>query len=215
MKSNKISIVDYGMGNIYSVFQACKTLGYDPILIKTPEEIKDSNALILPGVGAFKQAMEILNSTGMSDAIIDHVSKERPLMGICLGFQLMFTSSEEFGFQKGLNLLDGNIKKFPKFNKKQELIRIPYIGWNKVKCQREDDWVNTPFRDFKSEQDYVYLVHSYYLDAMNQECIGTSNYLDVEYCSSVLKDNVFGVQFHPEKSGKAGLNIIKNFTLSI
>ncbi len=214
MTNNKISIIDYGMGNIYSVFQACKTLGYNPVLVNTPAEINDSSILILPGVGAFKQAMEILDSTGMSDTIKNHVNKERPLMGICLGFQLMFTSSEEFGFHSGLNLFEGHIRKFSKYNDKKELVRIPHIGWNRVKRSKENNWENSPMKNFRSEKEYVYFVHSFYLDAVSKECIGTSTYSDVEYCSSVLRNNIFGVQFHPEKSGKSGLNILNSFIKS-
>lgn len=211
MGSKEIAIIDYGMGNIYGISQACKKIGFSPVLVSTPEEIEKAENIILPGVGAFKTAMNKLNSSGMSSAIIMHINKGKPLMGICLGFQLLFTSSEEFGETKGLGVFDGNFKKFPNINKENKKVRIPNIGWYKIKLGNLKTWKESPLSGLKDEEDYVYFVHSYYLENNTPHSLSKSSYMGIEYSSSVYKNNVFGTQFHPEKSGKLGLRIMMNF----
>ena len=212
MKNKKIVIIDYGLGNIYSINQACKYLGYTAIISSNPADIKSADSIILPGVGAFKVAMDHLTDKELVDPILEFVKKGNPLMGVCLGMQVLFDQSEEFGIHKGLGLIKGSIKKFPnEFN--GDILKIPNIGWNKIYANELVDWNSSPLKEIRHE-DFVYFIHSYYADPNNKENILTyTRYNEFEYCSSVISDNIYGFQFHPEKSGTAGLSIFKNFLL--
>jgi glutamine amidotransferase len=207
--SKKVVIIDYGLGNLYSISQACSHLGFYPEVSADREKILKADSLILPGVGAFKVAMEHLISRKLVDVITEFANSERPLMGVCLGMQLLFEQSEEFGVHKGLGLIKGAIKKIPELYHSEKL-RIPHIGWNRL-FKESNDWKNTPLEDI-SEEDFMYFVHSYYASPDNPEDILSSTlYENFKYCSSVQKNNIFGFQFHPEKSGEKGLSIYKNF----
>lgn len=213
MKKKKIVIIDYGHGNLYSINQACIHLGYNPIISSDENDILTADSLILPGVGAFKVAMDELNHQNLIDPIKEFVKKGNYLMGVCLGMQLLFDSSEEFGYNKGLGLITGEIKKFPSiFNDLK--IRIPQIAWNKILHENSTNlWENTPLKEI-AEEDFMYFIHSYYAEPANQKNILSNTfYQDIKYCSSVQKDNIFGFQFHPEKSGEKGLTIYKNFLM--
>lgn len=207
----RIVIVDYGLGNIYSINQACQHLGYNTIISSKEADINSADSLILPGVGAFQVAMNQLLEKQLIQPILNFVKTGKPMMGVCLGMQLLFDESEEFGLCKGLGLISGSVRKFPNhFNEKY--LRVPYIGWNKIYEDKDSfPWDNTPLIEIQSN-DFVYFIHSYYADpSLNSNVLSYSFYEDFKYCSSVNKDNVYGFQFHPEKSGEVGLTIFKNY----
>lgn len=204
----KVTIIDYQLGNLFSVKQACEVIGVAAKVSDKPKDIIESDALILPGVGAFKEAVDQLKSLGLFEVIIDEVKKGKPLMGICLGLQLLFTKSEEFGETEGLNLIPGVINKFDS----QSGMKVPHVGWNHV-MKANQTWENTPLESLDFE-DYMYFVHSYYVVPEDEECILTNTqYLGTEFCSSIKKSNIFATQFHPEKSAEKGLSIYRNWAL--
>jgi imidazole glycerol-phosphate synthase subunit HisH len=208
MMGKKVLIIDYGLGNVYSIQQACMHVGVKPILSSEPSEIKSADALILPGVGAFGNAMDTLTLLGLKNEIIDFAKSGKPLMGVCLGMQLLFDVSEEFGEHEGLGLIKGKIRRFPVLYRDVTL-RIPHIGWNKI-FKASNPWENTPLANLENET-YMYFVHSYYAETESTNVLTTTVYEDFDYCSGVVKDNIFGFQFHPEKSGEQGLKIYKKF----
>ena len=208
MRKN-IVIVDYGLGNLFSIEQACKHLGYSTTLSKDPDIILGASNLILPGVGSFEIAMKQLNTFNLIETLTTFVKTGKPIMGVCLGMQLLFDESNEFGNHSGLGFIKGKVIKFPNIVNNIK-IRIPHIGWNKI-YKSELEWVNTPLVNIKNES-LMYFVHSYYVQPESNENILTrTNYAGFEFCSSINKDNIFGFQFHPEKSGKEGLIIYDNF----
>lgn len=205
----KTVIIDYGLGNLYSIAQACSHVGHKPIITSDRDEIINADSVILPGVGAFKVAMDQLNEMNLADTIVNFASSGRPLMGVCLGMQLLFEKSEEFGETNGLGLIPGSIKRFPE-NFAGNKLKIPHIGWNKL-FKSNLDWSKTPLKEI-TDEDFMYFVHSYYAEPINTDNTLTyTQYQDFKYCSSVQQNNIFGFQFHPEKSGEPGLTIYKNF----
>jgi len=208
MKKNTV-IIDYGLGNLYSIAQACSHVGNTPSITSNREEIMNADSLILPGVGAFKVAMDQLNDLDLTTTIIDFANSGKPLMGVCLGMQLLFEKSQEFGNHKGLGLIQGSINRFPEQCNNNKL-KIPHIGWNRL-FNGNIGWQDTPLKEIK-ESDFMYFVHSYYAEPTDLSTIlSYTHYQDFKYCSSVQKNNIFGFQFHPEKSGETGLTIYKNF----
>lgn len=200
-----IGIVDYGMGNLFSVSEALKRLDIPFFVSEKPEELAKADGLILPGVGAFKDAMVILNASGISPFIRDYVQTGKPLLGICLGMQLLFEESEEGGLSKGLGLLPGRVEKFLGTSE-GETYKVPHMGWNRL------EWVNLSPITKELEEDYAYFVHSYYVKTDNPEIIiGKASYYE-EVPAVVGKDNIFGMQFHPEKSSILGVQLLTNFT---
>jgi len=197
-----LGIVDYNMGNLASVYNACSKFTNKIKIVKNANEIKSLSKLILPGVGAYKDAMEHLNSSDLKSAILDFAKTQKPMLGICLGMQLLFESSEEFGFTKGLELIDGKVIKFDK-SKINEDLKIPHMGWNKI-INKE----NPLFVGLKNP--YLYFVHSYHIITSEKNIIGTTNY-GYNFVSAVNKDNIFAFQPHPEKSHNNGLKILENF----
>jgi imidazole glycerol-phosphate synthase subunit HisH len=205
----RVAIVDYEAGNLFSVQQACKTVGLDPIITNNPEEVINADAIVLPGVGAFGDAMNNLRRLDLIHPLREFVLCYKPFLGICLGMQLLFSESEEFGYNKGLNFIEGTVKKFPSINKDNELIKVPQIGWNQIfsKSTKEKSWHGTPLEPIINGE-FMYFVHSYYASPFNEEeTLSITNYGGVEYCSAVIKDNIFATQFHPEKSAKEGIKI--------
>ncbi|WP_418185117.1 imidazole glycerol phosphate synthase subunit HisH [Aliarcobacter vitoriensis] len=197
-----LGIIDYNMGNLASVYNACSKFTTDVKIVKDANDIKNLSRLILPGVGAYKDAMEHLNSNDLKSAILDFAKSGKPMIGICLGMQLLFESSEEFGFTEGLGLIDGKVIKFDKLKMSEDL-KIPHMGWNKI--------LNKENKLFKGLKDpYLYFVHSYHAVTSKENIIGTTNY-GYEFTSAVNKDNIFGFQPHPEKSHNNGLKILENF----
>lgn len=199
-----IGIVDYNMGNLASVINAFKKIGASIRVESNPLKLKEYDKLILPGVGAFGDAMQHLKESEMDSAIIDFVSTNRPLLGICLGMQLLFNSSKEFGEHKGLGLIDGEVVPFnrEKFDHK---LKVPHMGWNEIFKKK-----NTPLFNGLRDEFYLYFVHSYHVQCDNRYVIGKS-YYGYEFVSAVNRDNIYGIQPHPEKSHKNGLKIIENF----
>jgi glutamine amidotransferase len=211
MTDKKIVIIDYQLGNLFSVRQACLHIGYEAVVTTDPAELAKADYAILPGVGAFADAIDNLNKFGLTSAIKDFVSSGKPFMGICLGLQLLFTESEEFGNNKGLNLIEGKIRKFPAHDMSQRVLKVPQISWNQISETENNAWADSPLRSCKSG-DYMYFVHSFYADPVTQESVlSTTEYGGYSYCSAVTKDNIFACQFHPEKSGLPGIEIYRNW----
>lgn len=197
-----IAIIDYDAGNVKSVEKALQYLGEDAVLTSDKELILSADGVILPGVGAFGDAMERLHSRGLADVIYEVVKRKIPFLGICLGLQLLFESSEEAPGVKGLGILKGQIVRFPD----SEELKVPQIGWNDLQFPHKG-------RLFQgiAEGEYVYFVHSYYLKADNPDIVAATTKYGVTVHASVESGNVFACQFHPEKSSKVGLAILKNF----
>ena len=197
-----IAVIDYDAGNIKSVEKALQYLGARAVLTRDADEIERADKVILPGVGAFGDAMNRIRAYGLEDVINDVVSKGTPFLGICLGLQLMFESSEEAPGVKGLSILKGDILRIPR----GEYEKIPHMGWNSLHLKNNG-------RLFKGvdEGSYVYFVHSYYLKAADDSIVRAETEYNTCIHASVEKDNVFACQFHPEKSSSVGLKILKNF----
>lgn len=199
-----IGIVNYNMGNLASVSNAFTKLDIKTNIESNPDNIQKYDKLLLPGVGAFGDAMTHLKSNGMDQAIKDFASSGKPLLGICLGMQLLFQTSKEFGSHDGLGLIEGKIIKFDETRFDHHL-KIPHMGWNEMFVQK-----NTPIFDGLPKDFYLYFVHSYHAICDDKYAIGKTHY-GYEFVSSVQKDNIFGIQPHPEKSHANGLKILENF----
>lgn len=207
----KVIIIDYQLGNLFSVKQACDTIGLNAVISTSKDDILSADALILPGVGAFIEAMKNLENLDLINAIKSKVNSGTPIFGICLGLQLLFTKSEEFGSANGLDLISGVIKKFSG-DLGGEKIKVPHIMWNRIYMSNKS-WTETPLRDLK-DYEFMYFIHSYYVNPDNLDCILTNtNYSGKEFCSSVIHKNIFATQFHPEKSSDKGISIYKNWGL--
>jgi imidazole glycerol-phosphate synthase subunit HisH len=207
----KVVIIDYQLGNLFSVKQACDTVGINAEISSNREDILNADALILPGVGAFIEAMNNLKKFSLDTAIQNKVNGGTPIFGICLGQQLLFTESEEFGAGKGLDLISGIIKRFPETFEERK-VKVPHIAWNTI-FKLNQEWDNTALKDL-SNNDFMYFIHSYYIKPSDDACILTqTNYDGIEFCSSILKNNIFATQFHPEKSADKGISIYKNWAL--
>ncbi|MES2828409.1 MAG: imidazole glycerol phosphate synthase subunit HisH [Bacteroidota bacterium] len=205
----KVTIIDYQLGNLFSVKQACDTVGINAQISSLQEDILLSDALILPGVGAFIEAMNNLKSLDLIEVIKDKVKSGTPIFGICLGQQLFFTESEEFGAGNGLDLISGVIKRFPEELNGRK-IKVPQIAWNKIYGAKQN-WDKTALKELK-DGEFMYFIHSYYVKPDNGSCILTNtNYDGIEFCSAISENNLFATQYHPEKSGEKGLSIYKNW----
>ncbi|WP_022773470.1 imidazole glycerol phosphate synthase subunit HisH [Butyrivibrio sp. AE2015] len=201
-----VAIIDYDAGNIKSVEKAFDYLGAKTLVTRDPKEIYRADHVVLPGVGAFGDAMNKINEYGLKETISEVVSKEIPFLGICLGLQLLFESSMESENVSGLGILRGKINRIPCIDLEGNMYKIPQIGWNSLSFPREG-------RLFKSIDDnpYVYFVHSYYLRAENRDEVTATTDYSVSIDASVESGNVFACQFHPEKSADVGMQILKNF----
>lgn len=196
-----ITILDYGIGNLYSLYASLRHINVDCTITRDESVIKKADRLLLPGVGAFGDAIATLQQSGLDRLVLEHAQKGKPLIGICLGMQLLFDTSTEYGLHKGLGLIPGDIVQFDKSK-----VKIPHIGWNKLKKEKE-----TILLDGVADNSYVYYVHSYYKAFSPDYTTASTNYEGMRFSGIVQKDNVYGVQFHPEKSGKVGLKILSNF----
>ncbi len=200
-----IAIVDYGVGNIFSLYSSFKYIGANAVLTKDPEEIKRSDKIILPGVGAFGDAAVKLRETGLADVVCREAKDGKPMLGICLGMQMLLEKSYEYGEYEGLGLIKGNIK--PIKDVIPDDYKVPHIGWNAIKFPK-DKPKNEIFK-YVNEGEHIYFVHSYYATDCN-DVIATSEY-GADLTAAVARANVYGTQFHPEKSGEVGLNILRAF----
>lgn len=198
-----IAIVDYGVGNLFSLKSSFAAIGAETVLTPDPEVIKKADKILLPGVGAFGDAAEKLKKSGLGDLIIEEANKGKPLLGICLGMQLLLEKSYEYGEHEGLGLIKGEIRPISDVIPKH--LKIPHIGWNAL-----DFCGASPIFKYVKNGDFVYFVHSYYGANCDENVIATTEY-GATLTAAVQNKNVFGCQFHPEKSGTVGLNILRGF----
>lgn len=197
-----IAIIDYGMGNLRSVEKAFEYVGHRAFVAKHPGEVSDASHVVLPGVGGFPECMKNLENTGMIEAVYKSIESGKQFLGICLGLQLLFSESEEFGCHKGLNILEGRVVRFTLGHE----FKVPHMGWNQIMIKKEISLLKGI-----PDNSFVYFVHSYYVVPSDKEIISTQSDYGGEFVSSVWKDNIFACQFHPEKSQEIGLRILKNF----
>jgi len=195
-----IAIIDYGMGNLRSVEKGFQKVGVEARVVTEPQAVDDAPAVVLPGVGAFRDCMRNLEQMSLSEPIIRSIRKGKPFLGICLGLQVLFTESEEFGICKGFDLLSGRVVKF------DAGLKVPHMGWNNVKMV-----TNPPILDGVHDESFFYFVHSYYVTPRDNTVTATTTDYGVTFTSMVWKDNIFATQFHPEKSQETGLRVLKNF----
>ena len=199
-----IAVRDYGVGNLFSLKSSLDYTGLENIFTNSEKEIRKADALILPGVGAFRDAIDILNKTGLGTIVKEEAENGKKILGICLGMQLLFDKSYEYGEYEGLGLINGNIVSM-KDNLKNKKLKVPHMGWNSLKFLKDDTILK-----YINEGEYVYYVHSYYAENCNDSVIACSDY-DIKIPGIVKNNNIYGIQFHPEKSGKTGLNILTAF----
>jgi glutamine amidotransferase len=197
-----VAIIDYGVGNLFSLVSSFKIIGEKAIVSNSEKEILSADRIILPGVGAFEDAIKKLKNTGLDKTLLECVKQGKPVLGICLGMQLLFDKSFEYGEFEGLHLIEGEIRPLKEVVGKE--LKIPHIGWNALKFTKQSKL----FKYIK-DGDFVYFVHSFY-GAVCPQVTAVSEY-GISVTASVEKDNVYGCQFHPEKSGQVGLNILKAF----
>ena len=199
----KLGVIDYGASNIFSVVRALNSLGASTIIVKKPEDFKNTDKLVFPGQGSMGACLKKLSENNLKDSLIDALNNY-PFLGICLGLQILFSESEESKGEKGLNIFSEKIKKFSEFEDKS--IKIPHMGWNQVEISQN----HFLLEGIKSNEDF-YFVHSFASKEANQNEIYSKTFHGEIFNSAVGKDNIFATQFHPEKSGKSGLMILKNF----
>jgi glutamine amidotransferase len=204
--SSKIVIIDYGMGNLRNVQKGFEKIGFEAELTRSKKEIEKASAIVLPGVGAFKDCMENLEKYGLIEPLLRSIEKGKPYLGICLGLQILFSESEEFGSHKGLDLIKGKVVRF----KPNPEHKVPHMGWNTIEKEKE-----VPMLQGVESGDFFYFVHSYYVIPEEAKWISTFTTYDKPFASSVWKENLFATQFHPEKSQQKGLKILDNFVKSI
>jgi glutamine amidotransferase len=206
------AIVDYGLGNLFSVLQACRHAGIDAFITSSPKDIETAQSLIMPGVGAFADAMAGLQRLDLIAPIRDFAQSNRPMLGICLGLQLLFTESEEFGITRGLGLIEGSVRRFPQpRDGEQRLLKIPHVGWNlaSAPADRPDAWLGTPLEPLGREA-MMYFVHSFCVHpADRQVVLCETTYGDLTYCSAIRQGNLSAFQFHPERSGADGIRVYR------
>ena len=216
--SAQVAVVDYGMGNMFSVSQACERAGLQALITSSPKEIWDADAVILPGVGAFGDAMDTLTRLDLVSCLRDLAASPKPLVGICLGMQLMMTESHEFGRHRGLGIIEGEVLRLEVSYNGPRAFKVPQVGWNRiwsVGTGHQGDgpqgmaaqW-GAPQLEGLSNGEYMYFVHSFYANPANASLVvSPTRYGDIEFCSSLRSGSVFACQFHPERSGFAGLSI--------
>ncbi len=198
-----VAVIDYGLGNLRSVSKALEAVGAEARVTNVAGDITQASAIVLPGVGAFKRGMDNLTKLDILPSITRSVKKGKPFLGICLGLQLLFTESEEHGSHKGLNVIKGKVKKFA------SNMKIPHMGWNQIKLKVKNEKLK--IFDGIPDNSYFYFVHSYYVEPEDKGMVVATTEYGQDFVSAVNKDNVWGVQFHPEKSAKLGLKVLENF----
>ncbi len=196
-----IAIIDYGMGNLRSVEKGFFKLGVDAKVTNRPEVIEKADGVVLPGVGAFRECMRELTNLKLIDAVVNSIKKNKPYLGICLGLQVLFSEAEEFGRCRGLDIFKGTVLKFP-----DSKLKVPHMGWNEIKKQKDN-----PLLEGIEDKAYFYFVHSFYVAPEDNTIVLATTDYGIEFTSMVWKDNIFAVQFHPEKSQTTGLRLLENF----
>lgn len=198
-----IVIVDYGMGNLRSVQKGFERIGSKALVSRDTEDINSATKLVLPGVGAFPECMKNLTKFGLIESILDFLKSGKPFLGICLGLQLLFDESEEFGLNKGLEVIPGKVKAF----RRDMGLKIPHMGWNQVIFKKD-----IPIFDGIDNESFFYFVHSYYVEPEQQSDTAAETSYGITFTSAIARGNIFALQFHPEKSQKNGLKILANFS---
>ncbi len=202
-----IAIIDYGMGNLRSVQKGFEKVGYEAVVTADPRVVLEAERIVLPGVGAFRDCIRNLEAGGFVEPILRVVREGRPFLGICLGLQLLFTESEEFGLHKGLDIIPGRVVRFPEgMAEAGEALKVPHMGWNQLSFKRRPP----PLAGLE-EGSNVYFVHSYYVKPDDESVIATTTTYGIDFCSSIWKENIVATQFHPEKSQETGLTILRQF----
>jgi len=221
-----VAIVDYGRGNLFSVAQACQYVGLRSVTTACRDEIQDADAVILPGVGAFGDAMAKLVELDLVEPLRDVAASGTPFLGVCLGMQLLMTEGREFGTHRGMGLIEGEVVPLSVSQVGDVTLKVPHVGWNKIivptvdverqnqsneRTQGNKSIWKSPFLEYVPNGEYMYFVHSYYPKPANSDVVvSISNYGPLEFSSSITQGNVFGCQFHPERSGPSGLKIYRN-----
>jgi glutamine amidotransferase len=196
-----IAIIDYGMGNLRSVENGFQKIGADTEVTSDPKAIDNAHAVVLPGVGAFRDCMRNLEEMSLLEPVVRAIQKGKPYLGICLGLQILLAESEEFGRSEGLNIFPGKVVRFPENN-----LKVPHMGWNTIKILKRP-----PIFDSIEDDSFFYFVHSFYVLPGDNDIIATTTDYGVTFTSMVWKENIFATQFHPEKSQELGLRILKGF----
>jgi len=202
-----IAVVDYGMGNLRSVQKALEKVGYTVLVTSDSQEILNAHSIVLPGVGAFKDCIHNLEKLNLVEPILKSIKRGKPFLGICLGLQILFTESEEFGKTPGLNLVEGKVLSLARRSKTAQIrLKVPHMGWNSLSIKRR-------FPLFSGIEDgsFFYFVHSYYVVPEDKDIVTTTTSYGIEFVSSIQKENIFACQFHPEKSQQVGLQLLSNF----
>jgi glutamine amidotransferase len=202
----RIVIIDYGMGNLRNVQKGFEKIGFEAELTRSKKEIEKASAIVLPGVGAFKDCMENLERYGLIEPMLRSIEKGKPYLGICLGLQILYSESEEFGSHKGLDLIKGKVVRF----RPDPEHKVPHMGWNTIEKEKE-----VPVLQGVGSGDFFYFVHSYYVIPEEAKWISTFTTYGKSFVSSIWKENLFATQFHPEKSQQKGLRVLENFARSI
>ena len=220
-----VAVIDYGLGNLFSIQKACEHVGIAAIITSDKEQIENADCMILPGVGAFGDAMLALNRLDLAEPIQKFALSDKPVFGICLGLQLLFSESDEFGIHQGLDIIKGKVRRLPNDQNAERPLKVPQVGWNRIYVSQNgqagkddagcpDTWCNT-LLDGIENGAFMYFVHSFYVKPLvDSHALTHTVYGDTRFCSGVQKGNIYGFQFHPERSGPTGLQIYKNlFTL--
>lgn len=208
--SARVVVIDYGIGNVFSVCNALREAGCDVNLTGNLSEIRNADRVILPGVGAFKRAMEALDRAGLSDTIRAYVETGRPFLGICIGMQVLMERSSEFGSHQGLGFFPGSVERIAEVNPAGERVRIPHIGWSPL--VENSPWTGTALASLKPKEDAVYFVHSYHCQPADAgHRLASTDYDGVAVTAAIRRDNITGVQFHPERSGVVGQWALRAF----
>ena len=204
----KISVIDYGIGNVFSVMSALKTIGYDAKLTNNKKEIVNSDRVILPGVGAFSNAVIQFKERGLDEYVHDFINKERPFLGICVGMQMLLEFGEEGGNNPGLGYFDGNVTRISK-SLNEDSLKVPHIAWSKI--YKNKSLNDSPYKNLFDLRANMYFIHSYHCEVKESNLMATCRYGDNDLTAAIAKDNILGTQFHPEKSGPEGLKFLNNF----
>jgi glutamine amidotransferase len=220
-ESGRVAIVDYGLGNLFSVERACLEVGLAPFITGSPENVESADAIVLPGVGAFGAAMESLRKLDLVSVIQDFASSNKPIIGICLGIQLLMTESHEFGNHRGLNIIPGETVRLEERSSEGFRYKVPHVGWNGIHLPASAEngalsgesparWRGSPLHGLH-KGDFMYFVHSFYPVPEDAEVVlSTTWHGEIEFCSSLRRGNIFACQFHPERSGSQGIQVYRN-----